>query len=184
MTRGSPAVVIVPNAAEPNTPFGRAERRRVRHVEHLGAHLDRRCPPAAARAASARGRDCGNPARAPDCESSLPSVNCGAARERGGVEPAAHGPLVGREASDRRSGSAAACRIPRTRCCSSPASTAIGMPDCSVSTPVSVQSFTIAPSTRPRADAPVRADRKFPDGRRHEDVRDVAGRIVAFEPCG
>ena len=59
--------------------------------------------------------------------------------------------------------------------------TAMGMPDCSVRTPVTVQSFTSAPSPPLRLVAPIRAERQIPDGRRHEDVRNVARRVVAFE---
>ena len=59
--------------------------------------------------------------------------------------------------------------------------TAIGMPDCSVSMPVSVQSFDQRAEDALWAGAPVGADRDVPDRRRDEDVRDVAGRVVAFE---
>ena len=41
ITRGSPAVVIVPNAADAEHAVRRAERRRVGQVEHLGAELER-----------------------------------------------------------------------------------------------------------------------------------------------
>ena len=40
ITRGSPAVVIVPKFAAPTTPFGRAERWRVQQVERFRAQLE------------------------------------------------------------------------------------------------------------------------------------------------
>ena len=129
-------VVIVPKFAAPGDAVRRAEVRRVQQVEDLGAELDRAGRRAAAPAASARGRRRDTTARAPDCATPMPSVNCGAIGERRGVEPlrSASADPAGSVGSPTRFG----------RCTPKPAKalklvvcvTATGTPDCSVTSAV------------------------------------------------